>query len=115
MSKPLSYDDALALYDKLVETQPEIPRKGKDSPYTSVNTWMFSMVSKDGRVGMRLPKAKREEFNTKYKTCDYINYGAKIREYSEIPPDLLAKTDELAPWFEISYQYTLSLKPKKKK
>jgi len=115
MSQQLSYEEVLALYDKLVATQPEVQRKGKSMPYTSVNTWMFSMVSKDGRVGMRLPKKRREEFNAKYNTGDFENYGAVIREYSEIPPELLAKTDELAPWFTESFTYTKSLKPKSSK
>jgi hypothetical protein len=113
MSKPLSFEDALELYLKMLATQPEVERKGKEKlPHTSINTWMFSMVSKDGRVGMRLPDAKRAEFNEKYNTGDYKNYGATIREYSEIPPELLANTAELAPWFAASYEYTKSLKPK---
>ena len=70
------------------------------------------MVSKDGRVGLRLPKERRAEFNEKYQTGDYKNYGATIREYSEVPQDLLQNTDELAPWFAESYAYTQTLKPK---
>lgn len=115
MSK-LSSDEVLELYEALIDTHPEVERKGKEKlPHTSTNTWMFSMISKDGRMGLRLPEEKRTEFNEKYNTGDYKNYGATIREYSEVPPDLLAKTDELAPWFAISYEYTKSLKPKPKK
>jgi hypothetical protein len=108
----LKYDETLAQYDALVATQPEVPRKGKGSPYTSVNGWMFSMLAKDVRLGMRLSKEKRAEFNNKYATGEFLNYGAVILEYSEIPPDLLKNTDELAPWFAESYGYTKYLKPK---
>ena len=113
MSKTHSFEEAVALYEKLLDTHPEIERQGANKlPFTSTNTWMYSMVSKDGRVGLRLPKEKRAEFDEKYKTGQYKNYGANIREYSEVPPDLLEKTEELAPWLVISHEYTKSLKPK---
>lgn len=112
MSK-LTFDEVLAYFEAMIAIQPDVPRKGKEKlPHTSVNSWMFSMVSKDGRVGLRLPKEKRAAFNEKYQTGDYKNYGATIREYSEVPNDLLKNTDELAPWFAESYAYTKSLKPK---
>lgn len=34
-------DSAVKLYDALVATHPDIERKGKSSPYTSVNGNMF--------------------------------------------------------------------------
>jgi len=112
MSK-LTFDEVLAFYEAMVATQPDVLHKGQAKlPHTSVNTWMFSMVSKDGRVGLRLPKDRRAEFNEKYQTGDYKNYGATIREYSEVPLDLLQNIAELAPWFAESYAYTQSLKPK---
>jgi len=115
MSK-LTFDEVLAFYEAMIATHPDVQRKGKEKlPHTSVNTWMFSMVSKDGRVGLRLQAEKRAEFNEKYQTGDYKNYGATIREYSEVPLDLLENTDELAPWFAESYTYTKSLKPKPSK
>ena len=112
MSK-LTYDEVLTYYEAMLATLPDVPRKGKEKlPHTSVNTWMFSMVSKDGRVGLRLPADRRAEFNEKYQTGDYKNYGATIHDYSEVPLDLLQNIDELAPWFAESYAYTKSLKPK---
>ena len=107
-----SYEEKLLLYESLVASHPEVPRKGKTAPYTSINGHMFSMLSKDGRVGMRLSKEKRGEFNQKYEAGDFLNYGAVIREYSEITDSLLGKTDEVAPWFAASYEYTKSLKAK---
>jgi hypothetical protein len=41
--------DKLALYDKLVATNPAIGRKGATVPYTSLNGHMFSYLSKGGR------------------------------------------------------------------
>lgn len=107
-----SYEETLALFDALVATQPDVPRKGKTAPYTSVNGHMFSMLAKDGRVGMRLSKEKRAEFREQYGAGEFLNYGAVIKDYAEIPDDLLERTDELAPWFAASYAYTQSLPPK---
>lgn len=36
--------DKLALYDKLIATNPEIERKGVTMPYTSVNGHMLTTV-----------------------------------------------------------------------
>jgi hypothetical protein len=35
-----------------------------------------------------------------------------MKEYVEIPQELLQNTDELERYFELSYQYVGSLKPK---
>ena len=54
--------DKLELYEKLIETHPEIERKGVTNPYTSHNGHMFSHLSKEGTLGLRLPKDVREKF-----------------------------------------------------
>ena len=50
MSKPKNIipPDKLALYDKLIETNTMIERKGKTTPYTSLNGHMFSFLDKTG-------------------------------------------------------------------
>jgi hypothetical protein len=53
MAKPSAAtapSDKLALYEKLVATNPDVERKGATVPYTSVNGHMSSYLSKEGEV-----------------------------------------------------------------
>jgi hypothetical protein len=102
----------LELYDALIATHPEIQRKGKSSPYTSVNGNMFTILSPDGTLGMRLAGADRDTFTATYRTGLYQAHGTVMKEYVAIPAGLLARTAELAPYLARSYDYTKSLKPK---
>ena len=102
----------LDLYEKLVVTNPNVKRRGKTMPYTSLNGHMFSFLDKEGKLGLRLPKEEREEFLIEFKTELSVQYGAVMKEYVVIPDDLLKKTDELKKYFDISYEYVSSLKPK---
>lgn len=47
------WEDNLKLYDMAVAKCPEIERKGKSMPYTSANGHMFSLLNKDGELGIR--------------------------------------------------------------
>jgi hypothetical protein len=49
-------DEKVELYNKLIAKCPGIERKGKNNPYTSVNGHMFSLINKDGELGMRFSK-----------------------------------------------------------
>lgn len=104
--------DKLELYEKLVATNPAVERKGATVPYTSLNGHMFSYLSKDGKLALRLPPAEREAFLKKYKAklCDA--YGTVQPEYVEVPDSLLSATKELKEFFDSSYAYVGSLKPK---
>lgn len=102
--------DPVELYDKLVSLL-GIERRGKNNPYTSLNGNMYSLM-KDGRLGIRLSKADREAFIQKYSAEDFITYGAKMREYVEVPVSLLENTEDLAVWMKKSHEYAKTLKPK---
>jgi hypothetical protein len=104
--------DKLALYEKLVATNPAVERKGATVPYTSLNGHMFSYLSKQGKLALRLPVAEREAFLRKYKAKLCEAYGVVQAEYVEVPDSLLAKTQELKTFFDSSYAYVGSLKPK---
>lgn len=104
--------EKFSLYDKLLTTIPEIERKGKTMPYTSLNGNMFTYLSKEGSVGIRLPKEEREAFLEKYNTTLDEQYGSVMKEYVRVPDDLLEKTEELQAYLELSYAYVQSLKPK---
>ena len=111
-STDTAWQQKLELYEKLVATNPGVARKGATVPYTSLNGHMFSYLSKEGKLALRLPIEEREAFLKKYKTrlCDA--YGVVQVEYVEVPDALLHRTQELARFFEISYKYVASLKPR---
>ncbi len=104
--------DTLELYEKLVATNPKVERKGAANPYTSLNGHMFSFLTKTGKLGLRLPTEEREAFLKKYKTSLCKSYGTVMKEYAEVPDALLKKTRELKKFFDLSYAYVGSLKPK---
>ena len=104
--------DKLALYEKLVATNPHLERKGATVPYTSVNGHMFSFLTKTGTLALRLPADERAAFLEKYKTRLCEQYGAVMAEYVEVPDALLRRTRDLKKFFDISYDYVGSLKPK---
>ena len=106
------YAANLELYEKVVATIPEVKRKGKTMPYTSHNGHMFSLFTKEGKLALRLPVDDRQAFVKKYGTEPVVQYGAVMKEYVDIPQELLQDTDELKQYFELSYQYIGTLKPK---
>jgi hypothetical protein len=102
----------LELYEKLVATNPKVERQGATVPYTSLNGHMFSYLSKEGKLELRLPAGEREAFLKKYKAKLCEAYGKVQPEYVEVPDSLLSSTQELKKYFDISYAYVSSLKPK---
>lgn len=114
MSKPSAPSAVpnLEWYEKLVATNPKVERKGATMPYTSLNGHMFSFLTKTGKLALRLPTEERDAFLKTYKTKLCEQYGAVLKEYVEVPDALLKKTQELKKFFDMSYAYVGSLKPK---
>jgi hypothetical protein len=109
---PRAGAEYVAQYEKLLATIPGIERKGAMMPYTSVNGNMFSLLTADGTLALRLPVPERDAFLKKYKTKVCVQYGAVMPEYVCVPAALLTKTSELAKHLAVSYRYARSLKPK---
>ena len=107
-----AYSDNLELYEKLVAINPKVERKGATVPYTSLNGHIFSYLSKEGKLALRLPAGEREAFLKKYNAKLADSYGKVQPEYVEVPDSLLASTKELKKFFDSSYNYVSSLKPK---
>ena len=105
-------DDMLEAYERLVATNPHVERKGAAMPYTSLNGHMFSFLTKLGTLALRLPTDQRDAFLKKYKTKLCEQHGTVLEEYVEVPDTLLKKTRELKKYFDLSYAYVASLKPK---
>jgi TfoX/Sxy family transcriptional regulator of competence genes len=108
----MDYAEKLDLYEKLVATNPEVTRKGDTMPYTSLNGNMFTLLTKEGTLILRLDPNTQTTFLEKYKSKLPVQYGAVMKEYVEVPDALLAKTRELKKYFDLSYAYASSLKPK---
>ena len=106
------YAARLELYDQLVATNPKVKRQGASVPFTSVNGHMFSYLGKTGELALRLPEGEREPFLKKYKTKLCEMYGIVQKEYVMVPETLLRKTQELKTFFDLSFAYASSLKPK---
>jgi hypothetical protein len=108
----ISRTEKLELYSKLVATHPQAVLKGDTIPYTSLNGHMYSFLSKNDEVTLKLPAEERRKLIEKYKTRLAENYGIVQKEYVVVPDSLLENTAELEPYFGISYNYTSSLKAK---
>ena len=107
--------DRLELYRRLLESVPGVAEKSNfGSAYTAVNGNMYSMISKHGVVGIRLPEPDRSAFLEKYGADLFRGDPAwpPAKEYVAVPDDLLERTDELASYLERSLAYVLTLKPK---
>src|SRR5437763_454650 len=104
--------DKIDSYNRLVATNPKIERKGATVPYTSHNGHMFSYLEKDGSLGLRLPEDSRAKFLKKYNSTLFVSYGIIKKEYVLVPDKLLENTKELKPYFDMSFEYVKSLKPK---
>ena len=110
--KKAAPSERVMLYEKLVAKHPEIERKGAANPYTSLNGNMFTLLHQSRNLAIRLPEEKREEFLKKYKTKLFEAYGTVMREYVAVPDTLLEQTKELQKYFDASYEYAKTLKPK---
>ncbi len=109
------YDNNVVLYDQLIATLPEVERKGKTMPYTSVNGNMFSFLTSEGTLALRLSAVDREKFIASFNAKPVIQHGVVIKEYVEVPQDLLTDTDKLSAYMKQSYNYASALKPKETK
>jgi hypothetical protein len=111
------YLEALAAFQRLVATNPAIERKGDTMPYTSLNGNMFSLLTREGKLVLRIPEGERAAFRQRFGTGPVVQYGAVMQEYVEVPDALLADTPILQQYFEASYAYAggLRAKPTKKR
>ena len=104
--------ESFEFYKKLVATNPNIELKGAANPYTSLNGHMFSYLHPSGSMALRLPEQERDKFLKKYRSKLFEAYGIIQKEYVTVPDTLLRNTRELQKYFDASYRYIQSLKPK---
>jgi TfoX/Sxy family transcriptional regulator of competence genes len=107
--------DKLRLYEKLVASTPEIDSKSNfGAAYTAINGNMYSLISKYGVVGIRLPEPDRTAFLERYSAQIFRADPAwpPNKEYVAVPDDLLRKTATLRRYLKASYEYAKALRPK---
>ena len=112
MSKETPPEEKIRQYDELVSHFPDIPRKGKKVPYTSINGHMFSYLGLDGTLALRLEKEEREKFLVEHETELDVQYGSVMKEYVRVPAGLQDDLDKMKKYFALSLDYAKSLKPK---
>ena len=106
------WKENLVLYDALVARQTAFKRKGKTMPYTSANGYMFSLLNKEGELGIRLPRAAAEQFMEKHQSTRYKSHGAFLKDYVLVPEKLLKDQDLLLAYLQEAHRFVLSLPPK---
>jgi hypothetical protein len=106
------WEQKLERYDKLVAKCPRFERKGKAMPYTSANGHMFSLLNKDGQLGIRFSKNVKEKYIQEFETTIFKSYGAVMKGYVLIPDHMLEDLDKLAEYLNESYDYVMTLEPK---
>ena len=79
--KKVPAEAALRQYEALVATAPGVERRGATMPYTSLNGHMFSFLTPEGTVALRLPEKEREAFLERYQTTLWEQHGRVMQEY----------------------------------
>jgi hypothetical protein len=104
--------EVVDVYDRLLAGYPELERKGKKTPYTSVNGHMFSFVTTEGELALRLPRDERAAFLERHPDAICAQHGVVMKEYVTVPDGMLSRTKALKELFEQSFAYVRSKKPK---
>jgi len=106
------WKEKLDLYDKLVAKCPRFERKGKTVPYTSANGHMFSLLNKDGQLGIRFSKTVQEKYIQEFDTTIFKSHGAVMRGYVLIPDHMFEDLGQLAEYLNEGFDYVMTLEPK---
>ena len=106
------WEEKLKIYDELVAKCSRFKRKGKTVPYTSANGHMFSLLNKDGEIGIRFSKEVQEKYIEEFESTIYKSHNAIMRGYVLIPAKMLQDLDNVATYLNESYDYVMRLDPK---
>lgn len=113
----MNLDAVRRVYEQMVASQPDLEVKGAATRYTSTNGNMFSFVTQEGGIALRLGDDEIATFRAKYGTGPVVQHGATMRGYVLVPATLLTKRAELAKWFaaSVAHARTLPAKPTTRK
>ena len=110
--KTYTHIDRLARYQKIISKLQKVELEGGSLPYTLYNGNMFSFLSIDCNLGLRMPE---EEINTLLKNhnaklCEAN--GVSLKGFVWIPDNLFFDTIAIDKYLQISLAYVQTLKPK---
>jgi hypothetical protein len=103
---------ALRLYDAVIGGNPDAQRNGVTTPYTSRSGHMYSFLDAGGTMALALAANDQAEFIARYNTHVVEQHGRVMKDFVAVPADLLDQTSELQAWFDLSYGWTGTRKPK---
>ncbi len=106
------WKERLKIYDELVSRCPRFKRKGKTVPNTSANGHMFSILNKDGEIGIRFSKEVQKKYIDEWNSTIFKSYNSVMHGYVLIPDNMLKDLDNLAIYLNESYDYVMSLEAK---
>jgi hypothetical protein len=115
MKKVTAPPDKVLLYQQLLDSVEGVDTKSNfGSAYTAINGNMYTMISKHGVMGIRLPEPERSAFLKEHSTDLFRGDPTwpPAKEFVAVPDDMLADTKALKPYLEISLRYVQTLKPK---
>ena len=101
---------ALEVYKKICADVCDV--KGATMPYTSLNGHMSSFLDADGRLALRLEKTDRARFLDDFENALCTAHGRVMKEYVLVPEDVFFDESLIRPYFEQSWAYAKTLKPK---
>ncbi|MEM1285785.1 MAG: hypothetical protein AAGH43_10390 [Pseudomonadota bacterium] len=106
-------DDYVALADK----HWSLPIQGKANPYTSMNGNMFSFLSKESEICLRLSDVNQAAYWESHGGEPVMQYGSVMRGYVVLSDAVLDDANLCAKWFAqcIEDANALPAKPTKKK
>ena len=105
-------DEKVNLYDALLAKCLRFERKGKSVPHTTANGYMFSLVNKEGQIGIRFSKETQAQYIESLNTSLFKSHNAVMKGYILITDRLLEDLDNVAVLRNESFDYVQSLKPK---
>lgn len=108
----MSWEEKLKVYDELVSKCPRFERKGKSMVYTSANGHMFSILNKDGEIGIRFSKEVQKKYLEEWDSTLFKSYNSVMQGYVLVPEKMLKDLDNVAKYLDESYDYVMSLDPK---
>ncbi|MFK8038206.1 MAG: hypothetical protein AB8B74_07960 [Crocinitomicaceae bacterium] len=76
---------------------------------------MFSFLSKEGEVGLRLSEDERNAFIQNFNSQLMMQHGRVMKEYVLIPDGVLQDTEKLFEYLDKSFNYVSKLNPKPSK
>jgi hypothetical protein len=93
------------VYEGLIAGVPDVERKGKGTPYTSMNGNMFSFMGQGGVLAFRLSKGERAAFLGGHP-------GAVMKDYVAVPDAVLEDGEALGELWGRCVANARTLKPK---